>query len=177
MTVRAKLPGALAADFALCRKDGQYSDGRRPDTVEPASILEDLNRRDFTVNAIAYDEEENRYIDPHNGLEDIDKRLLRCVGNPLDRFSEDALRMLRAIRFVITKRFVLEEATEKALMDESLGSQLRYNVSVERKREELLRCFSHNTFQTLDLLIKYPNIRNACFTEFNKLWLSPSIKS
>ena len=82
-TIRAKLNGEVA-DFVLCRKESQYSDGRHPDKVEVGTIYDDLARRDFTMNAIALCED-GTYIDPHNGIYDIVRCLIRWVGSPNDR--------------------------------------------------------------------------------------------
>lgn len=94
------------------RIDGTYSDGRRPDSVEfTASLEEDLARRDFTVNAMAYDMR-GRLVDPYGGRTDLEAGILRCVGEPERRFDEDALRVIRAMRFAAVLRFELEEQTE-----------------------------------------------------------------
>jgi tRNA nucleotidyltransferase (CCA-adding enzyme) len=176
LTVRAHLNGKLPADFVLCREDGQYSDGRRPDTVKMGTLEDDLKRRDFTVNAIAYDEVEDRYIDPHHGMDDLKEMLLRCVGKAEDRFHEDALRMLRAIRFAITKGFKLHDSVQTALHEPKLVARLMVNISEERKMEELYKCFSCNTLLTLDYLNTYHGIRDACLHEGSKLWLMPTMR-
>ena len=81
------------------RVDGEYHDGRHPDAVTfTRNLEEDLKRRDFTINAMAY-HPEHGLVDLFGGLEDIDQKIIRCVGNPVERFTEDALRMLRAVRF------------------------------------------------------------------------------
>ena len=86
-------------EITTFRTDGNYSDGRHPDSVAfTSSLIEDLKRRDFTINAMAYNEEEG-IIDPFGGQIDLKGGVIRCVGSPMDRFSEDALRMLRALRF------------------------------------------------------------------------------
>ena len=103
LTIRAKVPGIGPADFVLCRKDGAYSDGRHPDRVEPGTLLDDLARRDFTMNAMAVDIENGKLYDPHDGRKDMEAETIRCVGVAEERFEEDALRILRAIRFAITK--------------------------------------------------------------------------
>lgn len=172
-TVRAQLPDKSAADYILCRKDGQYSDGRRPDSVEPGTLLDDLARRDFTVNAMAFDEDTNSYIDPFNGKKDLEMKWLECVGSAGDRFSEDALRMLRAIRFAITKDFDLSRSVHNALKHEPLLDKLRDNISLDRKRDELRKCFKHNTLLTLEILSIYDGISKACFQDGN-LWLMPT---
>jgi tRNA nucleotidyltransferase (CCA-adding enzyme) len=175
-TIRALVPDMGVADFVLPRVDGFYSDGRRPDSVMVGTLMDDLARRDFTVNAIAYDEQTDQYIDPHSGRTDLDAKLLRCVDDPFDRFEEDALRMLRAIRFAITKGFEIHESVEKALDNAYLANRLMENVSGERKREELHRCFACNTLLTLDLLSHYDRVRDACFNGGSKLWLMPTMR-
>lgn len=173
-TVRAHLQGNQPADYVLCRKDGQYSDGRRPDSVEPGTLHDDLSRRDFTMNAIAQDED-GSYIDPFDGRGDIGRRLIRCVGTPQERFSEDALRMLRAIRFSITKHFALDEEIVKALSDVNLCDKLTHNVSTERKMDELMKCFKHDTLVTIVVLNQFTLVRDACF-QSGDLWLKPTME-
>ncbi|MGN0479546.1 MAG: CCA tRNA nucleotidyltransferase [Hominenteromicrobium sp.] len=97
------------------RIDGTYSDGRRPDSVRfSASVRDDLARRDFTVNAMAYNDTEG-LIDPFGGQQDLKAGLIRCVGDPYRRFSEDALRLLRAVRFAAVLGFSIEPETLSAL--------------------------------------------------------------
>ena len=169
-TVRAKLDGDVA-DFVLCRKESFYSDGRRPDSVTIGTIDDDLSRRDFTVNAIAK-REDGTFHDPHNGVADLKAKILRCVGNTQDRFREDSLRMLRAIRFHITKDLTLSDDIVNALSDKDTVSLLK-NVSQERIREELGKCFAFNTFQTIEVLNRFPDIKFFVFTEVD-LWLKPT---
>lgn len=162
LTIRGKL-NDVDADFVLCRKDGHYTDGRRPDSVSPGTILDDLKRRDFTVNAIAVDVEGN-YIDPHNGRDDLlIHRVIRCVGLAEERFSEDSLRLLRAVRFSLTKGLKLSRTVEECLYDKDIVGLLS-NVSVERIREELLKCFDYDTPGTLRLLYKYQLLSNIIFS-------------
>ena len=174
-TVRALIPGKLPSDYVLCRKDGQYSDGRRPDTVMVGTLADDLARRDFTVNAIAYEEETGVIFDPHNGQHDLRHGELRCVGSAIERFEEDALRLLRAIRFAITKGFRLNMNIIQCLHMPYLTKKLQTHVSEERIREELLKCFHHDTFRTLDFLYQYPLIKNACFQ--GRIWLLPTVRA
>lgn len=171
-TIRATIPGMGACDFVLPRVDGFYGDGRRPDSVSVGTLMDDLARRDFTVNAIALDENGD-YVDPHNGKQDIEDRVLRCVGKAYDRFNEDALRLLRALRFTITKGFLPHSDVENCLANPNLAEKLQYNVSDERKREELHKCFKHNTLETLKWLEMFPHVRDACF---QKMWLMPTLK-
>ncbi len=117
------------------RRDLGYSDGRRPDKVEfGASLEEDLARRDFTINAMALDPLESRIIDPHGGQADLERRLVRAVGDPVLRFAEDGLRPLRAVRFATQLGFEIEAATFAAV--NGALSRLKA-VSAERLREEI----------------------------------------
>ncbi len=118
------------------RIDGNYSDGRRPDSVTfTRNLKEDLKRRDFTINAMAYNDEVG-LIDPFNGMEDIEHYKIRCVGRAEDRFSEDALRILRAIRFASQLGFVVDS-------DVSLNIHKMYknleNISTERINSEFCK--------------------------------------
>ena len=115
------------------RIDGTYSDNRRPDSVTFIDDLtEDLRRRDFTINAMAYNDEEG-LIDPFDGMGDIKRGIIKCVGNAADRFNEDALRILRAIRFAAQLDFAIEKNTsfELCRQRESLA-----NISAERITNE-----------------------------------------
>lgn len=152
LTIRAKVKGE-DADFVLCRKDGAYSDGRRPDSVKIGTIEDDLARRDFTMNAIAIDENGN-YIDPFNGVLDIKLGIIKCVGSS-DRIREDSLRMLRALRFAITKKFIMGYEIERILHNEY---NLLKNISRERIYEELNRMFSFSTELTYHYMCKYQSL-------------------
>lgn len=115
------------------RSDGSYSDGRRPDNVFFSdNIEEDLKRRDFTINAMAYNPRRG-LIDLHNGLQHLKEGIIKCVGNANERFQEDALRMLRCIRFASQYQFEIERETYDALVN----NRTRINgISAERIRDE-----------------------------------------
>ena len=99
------------------RKDSDYSDGRHPDRIEfVTSVYDDLCRRDFTMNAIAYSPKTG-FVDPFGGINDIKNQIIRSVNNPVDRFNEDGLRILRAVRFAAKLGFDIEETTLKAMKD------------------------------------------------------------
>ncbi len=151
LTIRAKVPGMGACDFVCSRKDGDYYDGRRPESVEMGTLEDDLARRDFTMNAIAKDES-GRYIDPHGGQSDLKAGIIRCVGTPRERFEEDYLRILRAIRFAVTKDMDFSYGVYGAIY--ALAPKVA-EVSVERVREELLKAFMCNTYKTLGLLSEF----------------------
>ena len=124
-------------EVTTLRGDGEYSDGRRPDAVRFLDdIADDLARRDFTVNAIAYDPIAEALVDPHGGLDDLRRGVLRAVGDPAQRFGEDGLRVLRGARFTASLGFDLDPATEAAIPG-ALGVLRR--VSPERVREEWLK--------------------------------------
>lgn len=103
-------------EVATFRSDGDYSDGRRPDSVTFGDAEQDARRRDFTVNGLFYDPFSDQVIDYVNGQEDLQKRIIRTIGNPDLRFEEDHLRMLRAVRFASVLDFALEAATQDALI-------------------------------------------------------------
>lgn len=130
------MEGKEGFEVTTYRIDGEYLDGRHPETVEFSSnLIEDLKRRDFTINAMAYNEM-NGLADAFDGIGDIHKKVIRCVGNPKERFGEDALRMMRAIRFSAQLGFTIEEETYKAV------SELAYTlkkVSMERIQVELVK--------------------------------------
>lgn len=118
------------------RIDGNYSDSRRPDKVTfTKNLEEDLKRRDFTINAMAYNNEVG-LVDPFNGMEDIKYHKIQCVGKPEDRFAEDALRILRAIRFASQLNFVLEQNTGYVL--HKMYRNLE-NISIERINSEFCK--------------------------------------
>ena len=119
------------------RTESAYSDKRRPDAVAfGASLLDDLARRDFTINAIALDDAQGHVIDPYEGQKDIKDKLVRAVGDASLRFNEDALRMLRAVRLVAELDFGIDGATAEAI---SKNSEHLSHVSRERVRDELSR--------------------------------------
>ena len=165
VTVRTKSkdPALAEIEITTFRSEAKYSDKRHPDQVKFAKTLEeDLSRRDFTVNAMAIDVLNDRnvltdgiekkqakrsskqsdrtirtvIIDPFGGQEDLKKKIIRTVGGPNERFSEDALRMLRAVRFATTLNFGIEETTAKAIKQNSLWLEA---VSKERVRDELVK--------------------------------------
>lgn len=132
-TVRV-VAGSHMLDITTYRSDGEYSDGRRPDTVRfCGSLKEDLARRDFTINAIAYNPREG-YVDHFGGQADLQSKVIRCVGDPVERFSQDALRILRALRFAARLGFTIEAKTELAARE--LRGTIR-RLSAERVRDEL----------------------------------------
>ena len=170
--IRSKL-GREDADHVLARKDGPYGDGRRPDYVEPGTLEDDLRRRDFTVNALAK-AEDGTIIDLFEGREDLRYRVLDSVGDPRERFLEDALRVFRAVRFMITKDFVLSHKVKAAIHNVGVLDKVE-EVSVERIREELHRCFAHDTVRTVSVLAnEFPELLGVMARK--GIWLIPSNK-
>ncbi len=132
-----------AYEVTTLRGEGAYSDGRRPDSVVFVEDIDrDLARRDFTVNAIAYDPVEGRVVDPFHGLVDMRNKVLRAVGVPSERFQEDGLRILRGARFVATLDFDLDETTEAAFRG---ALDTFRKVSPERVREEWMKTMKART--------------------------------
>lgn len=160
----------MTFDFVLCRKDGDYTDGRHPDQVEAGTLLNDLARRDFTVNAIAIDSLA-RVIDPHNGRKHIADKLIQCVGSP-DRLIEDGIRIVRAIRFVSQLQFDMHWTVASFLASPSADRAVR-SVPVEQIREELAKAFKADTLQTMHTLSLFPDLTDELFDR--GIWLVPTV--
>ncbi|MFQ5540659.1 MAG: CCA tRNA nucleotidyltransferase [Candidatus Paceibacteria bacterium] len=136
-------PATEIIEVTPYRKEGKYSDARRPDEVTWAQTLsEDLERRDFTVNALAYRVADESLIDEHSGQEDLKKKILRAVGDARERFAEDALRMMRAVRLAAELNFAIETETAAAIQEnaDNLG-----RISKERIRDEFIRTVETKT--------------------------------
>jgi len=156
LTIRCKIPNIGDVDIALARTDGEYIDG------------------DITINAIAIDISNGDIVDPYNGRKDIERGIIRCVRNPKERFEEDYLRLLRTIRFAVTKGFEIDLATSFWLTQYKICEGIK-KVSQERIREELYKCFKYNTIETLKLLEYYFHLRDILFE--NNIWLEPTLSS
>lgn len=179
LTIRGKFPkghvhAGTDADFVGARKEGPYTDGRRPDWVAPGSLHDDLSRRDFTVNALARSID-GALIDLFDGNEDIRAMRLRCVGSAEERIREDPLRAIRALRFMVTKGFEADKELIYTLKAEWLPPLLA-TVAANRKREELEKCFKADTLRTLELLWSFdPEWMEAVFSD--GLRLKPTMES
>ena len=175
LTIRAlKSPGDVR-DYVMCRKDGAYSDARHPDSVEIGSIQDDLSRRDFTCNALARNIETGELLDPFGGARDIRDKLLCCVGWVADRFAEDPLRILRAIRFHITKDLHLSAGISHHL-DCNIWAEPLSKISRDRVREELERCFKANSPRTIHTLHSKLHPDNLQALLGNDIWLMPTTR-
>ena len=140
-TIVARLNGE-EYEITTYRTEQSYSDGRHPDEVQfSKSLEEDLSRRDFTINAMAMDPFTGEIIDPFSGLDDIENRTIRAVGDPGDRFKEDGLRILRALRFAIRYEFAVDRDTKIAMLSHK---NMLNNVSRERCTDELRKIFEYN---------------------------------
>lgn len=138
-------------EVATFRTDGSYKDGRHPESVTFSTAEEDAQRRDFTVNGLFFDPINDHIIDYVGGQADMEKRVLRAIGQPSKRFEEDKLRLLRAIRFATTLGFEIDPTTWQAVCEHALAIQ---SVSAERIRDELIKIFMHpNRVRGFDLLV------------------------
>jgi tRNA nucleotidyltransferase (CCA-adding enzyme) len=157
-------------EITTYRVDGAYSDGRHPDSVTFTGVLtEDLKRRDFTVNAMAYHPALG-LMDPFNGQDDLIHRVLRCVGNPDERFAEDALRILRCFRFASVLGFAIDSATDNAA--NALSHTLAV-VSVERITCEFLKLLCGQNAATV--LMEHRNIIEVFLPEIRHLTASATL--
>lgn len=138
-------------EITTYRIEGEYENNRRPKTVEfTSSIEEDLRRRDFTINAMAYNKQFG-IIDKFNGLEDLQNRIIKTVGNPDERFKEDGLRMIRAIRFSSKLGFNIDENTLNGIYK---NSYIIKNISTERINDEFTKILLSDNPQNIILLYK-----------------------
>jgi len=181
-TIRAKFPKGdlnegLVADFVLARKEVGYVPGTRQPILTLGSLEDDLIRRDFTLNAMAVSED-GELIDLFEGKKALDARILLTPLDPVETFMDDPLRMLRALRFSITKGFTIAPKVWSAMFIPGLIDKLEKVVSAERIREEVLKMMKHDTLATLRLFAEIDKIEPR-FTEvvFGKdMWLKPTFE-
>jgi len=165
-------------EVATFRKDRTYLDGRRPEGFDPADPQEDAKRRDFTINGMFYDPTTEKFYDYVGGKEDIQRKVIRAIGNPHERFGEDRLRMMRAVRYATRFGFSIEEATKQAILDHA--EALLPAVAMERIWQEFKKMsqFAHfdeglAELQRLKLLSTiFPDLKNIPAAEIEKR-LSP----
>lgn len=156
-TITLFFPDKTGYEITTFRIDKEYTDNRHCEVEFTSNLKEDLARRDFTINALAYNYETG-VKDYFNGQEDLNNGIIRCVGNPDERFNEDALRILRALRFKTQLDFEIEEETEKSLIR---NAYLLENISKERIKDELTKILmcSENCYKTInkyfDIFKKY----------------------
>jgi len=175
-TVRAKFPKDHkyqgVADFVMARKEIGYVEGTRTPIVVPGTLKDDLERRDFTVNAMAKGDD-GVIIDLFDGMKDLEKMVLSTPLPTKQTFDDDPLRVLRAIRFAITKGFSLKHL-DYYINNYDYETKMKV-VSSERIREELYKCFKHDTMDTLDTLNDYPTLKRYIF-ENKLMWLKPTME-
>lgn len=140
-------------EITTYRVDGEYNDNRHPNDVEfVTDVTLDLSRRDFTMNAIAYNDYDG-FVDPFNGEGDIAKRVIRAVGDPNVRFNEDALRIMRAIRFSSVLGFDIEDGTKEAIHN---NKELLNNIAAERVYTELIKLLLGDNVE--NVLLEYKDV-------------------
>ena len=149
-------------DVATFRQDAEYSDGRHPDHVTFTSAEEDASRRDFTINGMFFDPLEDQVIDHVDGQADLEQKIIRAIGDPQLRFSEDKLRILRAVRFAATLGFQIEADTQAAI--EQFADQLQV-VSAERITAEMDRMLTHTNRQLAVQLLEQFGLLAIIFPE------------
>jgi len=156
-------------EITTFRSEEGYTDRRHPDKITWGKTLDgDLGRRDFTINAIAYDG--NTFFDPYNGMSDIENKVMRAVGNPEERFSEDALRMMRAIRIASELGFTIEGETFQAI---KTSAKLITEISFERIRDELLKLLKSSFASDGILLLKNTDILSYILPELDTSFATP----
>jgi tRNA nucleotidyltransferase/poly(A) polymerase len=175
-TIRAKFPAdhkhSGVADFVMARKEIGYIPGTRTPIIQPGTLYDDLERRDFTLNALAKDDEGN-IIDFFDGMTDLKKGLLRTPLPCEETFHDDPLRILRAIRFSITKGFTIPEEMAGVIANYDYEVHMAV-VSEERIREELYKCFKHDTHETIKKLWQFPFLMDYIFR--TRIWLKPTLE-
>ncbi len=176
-TIRAKFPKDHkyhgVADFVMARKEVGYIPGNRTPVVVPGSLYDDLERRDFTLNALAKDED-GKIIDFFGGLDHLKAGQLITPLNCKVTFDDDPLRILRAIRFCITRGFFIGGYMADVIQEYDYDQKMGV-VSIERIREELFKCFKHDTLKTLMVLNEFSKLKNYVFQN-NILWLKPTME-
>jgi tRNA nucleotidyltransferase/poly(A) polymerase len=166
-TYRARDPvSRLTYDFVYARTNEVYEGGKLV-SVSPGTLLEDLSRRDFTVNAISKDYDTGKFYDPFGGIGDCENLILRCVGNPADRFFEDPRRMMRAVRFMVQFGFQAEPFLDKALKDRELVSLLGGKKYADKAVEELNKALLINPLVTFRILDRYKFLYTILFGKNN----------
>jgi tRNA nucleotidyltransferase/poly(A) polymerase len=182
-TIRAKFPKGdpnegLVADFVMARKEIGYVEGTRRPILALGTLEDDLIRRDFTLNAMAVDEDGN-LIDLFGGQSDLQKGILRTPLPAEQTMMDDPLRFLRALRFCITKGFTIDSSILKAMQQPDIKAKLRQTVSAERIREEVFKMMKHDTVKTLRMLHHVDDdfIPGFVSLVFDRgLWLKPTFE-
>lgn len=181
-TIRAKFPKdhqfqGLVADFVMARKEVGYIEGTRRPILELGTLHDDLERRDFTVNAIAKSVD-GEIIDPFNGQQDIKDKVLRTPLDPMVTMMDDPLRVLRALRFAVTKEFDIDPSLGSAMTQPSILEKLGKTVSAERIREEVGKMMKHDTPAAIAMLFMF-ELEVDGFLDLvfgDRMWLKPTME-
>ena len=177
-TVRAMFPRGhqhegLVADFVMARKEIGYIENTRQPILELGSFEDDMVRRDFTVNALCKTED-GQLVDLFGGLKDLEDRILRTPLDPMVTLMDDPLRLLRALRFSVTKDFKICEELSNAMKQLDLLDKLQKVVSQERIREEVTKMMKHDTVRSLRIIDTVPGLMEVIFKD--GMWLMPTTK-
>ena len=177
-TIRAMFPKehkheGLVADFVLARKEVGVIPGTRKPVLELGTLEDDLTRRDFTVNALCK-KDDGSLIDLFDGQQDLQDKVLKTPLDPMTTLMDDPLRLLRGLRFSITKGFTLSDDLHKAMLQPELLTKLKEVVSQERMREEVQKMMKHDTVKSLQLLQSIPGLLEVVFSD--GMWLMPTTK-
>jgi len=167
------VPKGQPIEVTSFRSEGPYLDGRRPSWVERTTAIGDVQRRDFTINGMLLDAETGEVIDHVGGMEDLRAGLLRCIRDPRERFLEDHLRLLRAVRFSTRLGFAIDPDTWKAVCE--LSGEV-VTLSGERLHEELGRMFSQGPFLPCLRLLRESGILAALFPELDAALSEPLVR-
>lgn len=181
-TIRARFPKTHkyqgVADFVMARKEVGYIPGTRTPIIKPGTLYDDLERRDFTLNALAKDDD-GEIIDFFDGMKDLKAGVLRTPLDPVKTFDDDSLRIIRCIRFSLTKGFKIEEKCFEVIKNYYYEEKM-FVISGERIREELYKCFKYDTLKTILILNEIPTLRDYIFkrvsADNNPLWLKPTFE-
>jgi len=180
-TIRAKFPASHkysgVADFVMARKEEGYIPGTRQPIVKPGTLYDDLERRDFTLNALARDED-GKIIDHFDGIWALENRILITPLEAKITMLDDPLRLLRAFRFSITKGFAISPSIMETCHVDSVVDKLKDVVSEERIREEVFKMMRHDTVKSLDLFsqVKILNPKLVEIIFGRNLWLKPTLE-
>lgn len=180
-TIRAKFPASHkysgVADFVMARKEEGYIPGTRQPIVKPGTLYDDLERRDFTLNALAKDED-GKIIDHFDGIWALENRILITPLEAKITMLDDPLRLLRAFRFSITKGFAISPSIMETCHMDSVVDKLEQVVSEERIREEVFKMMRHDTVKSLELFsqVKILNPKLVEIIFGRNLWLKPTLE-
>lgn len=166
LTLKARNPSTKdVEDFACTRREFDYRDRKHPSKCEIGTLIEDLGRRDLGVNAIAFDPVTRSYIDPFSGLDDINNKILRAVGDPFLRFSENPERVIRVIRFHLTLDFSIDYKIQEAFRNKKIIELVSKEVDdcKVKSLNKILKTKSHYT-KLFTLLHNFPELTDAIFS-------------